>query len=550
MIKKKRNPICNEKSGIMRLISVLLFAILFGISFMAVFSYGQPWDEQEEVGIFFSNMREYAVQAGLEDRISWFFEKYPVPRISESVEMDHGMAAYYALFPVYLMARLTAGAAMYVWHSYTFCIFFSGVIAVYLILRNLFSKPLIWFGGTLSYYLTPRFFAEGHYNSIDLVFVSFMLWMLYFLIRASRTMAWRYLVPYCFASAFLMNCRISGIAVWALGIFFVMVYQIIRRKRGIVYGKIAVSFFLSFLIYYALTPASWGRPVQFLQYCLENATHYSMWDHVVLFKGHMMQPAKNGLPYSYLPVWILITIPEHVLLLFALSCAVYGIRLMKRVSARFRNRPLPALSDSDFFAGMILLFFWLPFIYLVCKSHTLVLYNGWRHCYFLYVPVILHFMYVFESVPGDSVHSGFKAKKLLLCGVLVVGLTSVTMDMIHYHPYEYVYFNRLGRSLFSTDGFEGDYWNVSTLGTLRHFEDECYHGEKLKVALMVDAGMGQTESLLNSEKIQVVDEPEADYYLFNYSALHNRSVLDGYEPVSWIERRGSVISGIYVKKPE
>ena len=126
-------------------------------------------------------------------------------------------------------------------------------------------------------------------------------------------------------------------------------------------------------------------------------------------------------------------------------------------------------------------------------------------------------------------------------------LLSAAADLIYYHPYEYVYFNRLGRSLVSVEGFEGDYWNVSTIGVLRHFEDEYYRGTKLKVALMVDAGQGQARSLLNSDKVQIVEEEDADYFLFNYSALHDRSILVGYEPVSWIERGGSVISGVYVK---
>lgn len=547
MIIGKRNLTDAERAGAARLLATLLFAVLFSVGLIAAFSYGQPWDESTEIDIFLSNMKEYSARAGLKGEPAETLESLPVPRISESPEKDHGAAAYYAFFPVYLAARSSARNTMYAWHIYTFCIFFSGVWAVYLILRELFSHPLIPFGGMLSYFLTPRFFAEGHYNNKDIVFASILLWMLFFLIKSAKAPGWRYLVPYSCASAFLMNCRVSGLALWGLGFFFLVLYQVLRKKPGSVYGKAAAALLLSLLFYYALTPAGWGRPVQFLRYCLENAAHFGRWDRVVLFNGHMMQPAKYGLPYSYLPVWMLITVPEHVLALFMISCGLYGIRLIKAVSARLRRRPAPACHDRDFFLGMLLLFFWLPFLYLVCKSHTMVLYNGWRHCYFLYVPMILLSLYALEPLPGERARRNLSVRSALLSGILALGLLSVTADLIHYHPYEYVYFNRLGRASVSTDGFEGDYWNVSTLGVLRHFEEEYYRGEKLKVALMEDAGQGQARSLLNSDKVQIVEEKEADYYLFNYSGLHDRSVLEGYEPVSWIERGGSLISGVYVK---
>ena len=98
------------------------------------------------------------------------------------------------------------------------------------------------------------------------------------------------------------------------------------------------------------------------------------------------------------------------------------------------------------------------------------------------------------------------------------------------------------------EDFEGDYWNISTIPALRHFEKTCYQGEELKVALMVDAGGGQTEALMNSDRLRIVDESEADYFLFNVSALNDPSVLNEYELKSGLEQDGYLISGVYIRK--
>ena len=529
------------------MVAAILMIVMFCAGLSVTFSYGQPWDERVEVGILVSNIREYAAQTGLEERGAAFFSEYQVPKISEYIEKDHGMAAYYVFFPILAAMGFRQPATMYAWHVYSFLLFFSGVLAVFLILKELFSKPVIWFGGMLSYFMSPRFFAEGHYNNKDITFVSIMLWMLLFLIRAARTAGWKNLTIYAVFSAFLMNCKISGIAIWAFGSFFLLLYQLIRKRDIKTCSRILYGFLLSAVLYFALTPASWKQPVQFMKYCIENATHFARWNRVILFNGNMIQPAEKGLPYSYLPTWIMVTTPEHVLLLFAASCGAYVFRLVQRAFLCRQQRFLVKWEDKEYFAGMLMLLFWLPFAFLVFKSPTMVLYNGWRHCYFLYVPMILLFLYILEPTSGKKRRNESRIKKYLLYGLLSLGLISAAADLIYYHPYEYVYFNRCSRSVMSVEGFEGDYWNVSTLSVLRRFEDDYYQGEKLKVALMVNSGGGQTGSLLNSDKLQIVDAGEADYFLFNVSALHDRSVLDGYKFVSGVERAGAVISGVYVK---
>ena len=80
------------------MVAAILMIVMFCAGLSVTFSYGQPWDERVEVGILVSNIREYAAQTGLEERGAAFFSEYQVPKISEYIEKDHGMAAYYVFF--------------------------------------------------------------------------------------------------------------------------------------------------------------------------------------------------------------------------------------------------------------------------------------------------------------------------------------------------------------------------------------------------------------------------------------------------------------------
>ena len=538
-----------EKSARLKCFAVLMLIIMFASGLATTFSYGQTWDERTERVILLSNIREVLARIGREDMVISLPCGERSQRISESVDKDHGMAAYYGFFPIYATMKSQTYELLYSWHIYTFCVFFLGVISVLLILKELFGKPLIWFGGTLSYFLTPRFFAESHYNNLDLTFVTFILLTFLFFIRSARKPTWKYLIPYALLSGFLMNCRIPGIAIWFFFSSFLLLFQVIRKRPAAAYRKIIISCFLSFLAYYILTPASWDHPIEFLQFCLDNATHYTGWDKWIPYNGNMIQPAVNGLPYSYLPKWILMTTPEYILILFACSCFAYGIHMFRKIKQLYgEKKSLFIFSDKDYFTGILLLLFWLPFVYLVIKSPSLVLYNGWRHCYFLYAPITLFFLYALDVDAVAKTRKPYRIRKVSLPCVLVLGLVLNTADLFHFHPYEYVYFNRTTRSMVDVTEFEGDYWNVSVIGTLHHFVEEFYRGETLKVALMSDAVWGQTPSMLSNEKLQIVAESEADYYLINTSALpvEDRFLANEFELVYGTEIDGYLISGIYV----
>lgn len=88
-----------EKSARLKCFAVLMLIIMFASGLATTFSYGQTWDERTERVILLSNIREVLARIGREDMVISLPCGERSQRISESVDKDHGMAAYYGFSP-------------------------------------------------------------------------------------------------------------------------------------------------------------------------------------------------------------------------------------------------------------------------------------------------------------------------------------------------------------------------------------------------------------------------------------------------------------------
>ena len=106
----------------------IFLMVIFLVGIITTFSYGVYWDQMLEQDILFSNIKEYACRFGLSD-IEWVrtLSEREVPRISESIEKDHGMAMYYPATVVWWINEISPYAANIFWHIYTFILVFMGM---------------------------------------------------------------------------------------------------------------------------------------------------------------------------------------------------------------------------------------------------------------------------------------------------------------------------------------------------------------------------------------------------------------------------------------
>ena len=208
------------------------FALLLIAGALAGFSYGMIADENSEYRILKANAAEYACRLlGEEHPVSRALLE-DAPRISQSIERDHGIAAYYPFLPAgVLLGGISRRAMMLGWHFYTFLWFMAGCAALYGIARELYGGTRR-FGcmAALTLYLTPRMFADGHYNNKDMVLLSLFLLVMWKGVCWIRRGRMRDAVWMSLFGALAANTKILGAWCWGcMGLAF-LADRIVRRK--------------------------------------------------------------------------------------------------------------------------------------------------------------------------------------------------------------------------------------------------------------------------------------------------------------------------------
>ncbi len=409
---------------------IMAVALLVGVGVSG--QYGTYYDQYIEEGICMMNISEYANRLLGTD---W-------PTISESVEKDHGVALYYPLGALCMIIGQNEITSL-LWHCYTFLLFFGGCLALFGIVYELFADKrlaLVAFG---LLYLSPRFFAEGHYNNKDVVLVALGLVVIYCGICYMRSMKLCHGICFALAGAVMSNVKIIGLwffGVMGLGYVIKSLWEKKLDGRKLLEGLGVILAF--FVVYFAITPAAWEDGIGFLLYCISNASSFSRWSGTVVYAGrHLEVP----LPADYLPLQILYTTPPVLLLL----CLVGHIRAFAAIVRR---------EEGAFVYGLLLVLCLVPFVYAVC-NRNLIVYNGWRHFYFIYGPLV-----IFMAVGIKAVVDLLRNRKLAWCvpgGVLIYLLFLVVLG----HPYQFSYINSLADRPAQED-WQLDYWCVAGYSAL------------------------------------------------------------------------------------
>ncbi|MEM1367482.1 MAG: hypothetical protein AAGG02_05570, partial [Cyanobacteria bacterium P01_H01_bin.15] len=205
----------------------------------------------------------------------------------------------------------------------------------------------------------------------------------------------------------------------------------------ICYGTVVIVWAVVTIL---LSPPSWAYPIHWF---VSGITYLSshQWEGVTLTWGQHL-PAQP--PWYYLLVWYGSTLPIITILL-ALTGIVSALKQLVSLS----------LSKQSFLLFLLLQLFGLPLIAILRGS---TIYSGGRQFLFV-LPAIAVFAVLGLAAIWSLLPNKF-GKRAFLSGVVIVYL-AVAMDMMHLHPYEYVFFNRLARGGEIENKFETDYWGVS-----------------------------------------------------------------------------------------
>lgn len=536
---------------ISRALVALFFIALLAVGLNMGKDYGLPCDETTEQVILEENMLEYAIRLWGEDSdAAQYYLGRGITPASQSIERDHGQSPYYPVAGLLTLRDAEPDRMTTLWHAYTWLWFMVGVGALYGFCRQTgLSRPVSCMG-MLLLYLCPRFFAEGHYNSKDMVLLTLVLCTLWLGARLLQKPGFLRGLCFSLAGAIAFNVRVVGLLPWALMGLFAIVLLTARRAWSPRMVWVALTTVVSFAGFYALlTPAMLSDPLYHLRYLLQNASGFTRWPGVVLFRGMRFEHAVNPLPRYYLLWMMAITLPMYVLPLAAVGQLYALVRVWKQKLSFLRDPVSLSLTATS-------LCWFLPLFFAVLTRP--LVYNGWRHFYFAYAGVAVlaahgtgAIIRLLRKRTGEyGMHRVFAAG-------LCLYFAWTASDISKNHPYQYAYYNRLAHRSALSGQMELDYWVVSSQNALETLLT-CERDETL--ALTVGArddmnwiGVERSYGVLSLEdqaKLEIAYDPDANYLVYNttYAAIYDVSPPRGYRKLFTLTSYDVPICTVYEKR--
>lgn len=507
------NRINANKSWIV--VSVFLLMTFFGL--LITPDYGMSGDELLEIRTLGTNIREYA-GAFLypENEPLNTFYGIPFTDSQENSDIDHGQSLYYPLTPFLFMDLGVEGprTLMTIFHAYTFILFMLGVAGLYFLAQFLTGD---WKYGLLAaclLYLSPRFFAEGHYNPKDIVVMSMIILCFWFFIKMSQERRIRYAILFALFGALATNMRVTGMFFFCLaGLFYLLKLTVNKEwnRKSFLLGLLTVLIFLS--CYYVLTPVAWKDPFGFIAYTFGRSSNYSDWPGSVFYMGALCRPV----PWHYIPVMFATTTPILVVIMTLAGNLIVIYTIV-------RNKILKIFSGTIHYYLMTIIFVWTFLLFAILRQP--VLYNSWRHYYFLYGPILILAVMGIKTIMDQAKGKYKKAVFSIVVLQLVISLAIIVAN----HPYQYVYYN-IFAGADPGESYEMDYWNVSTANALKELINTTDNEDVITVTTAdyySFSGLIKGQYVLPEPykcRTQVVRspeggfEPDADYILVNPLAV-------------------------------
>ncbi|SDY27974.1 hypothetical protein [Hymenobacter psychrophilus] len=485
------------------------FGLLLVLGGLLVSDYGVSWDEPTDQRNGLVSLRYLA-------DLTLGHEPYPIEQYRDS---DHGV-----LFelPMTLVARYGLGLVgeqvdrdyYLIRHGLTFLLVLGGLGALYGLARLRLRRPGLALLPVALFVLSPRLFAESFYNAKDLLFLAVFTVGTFTLARLVQRPTLGRALLHGLATAAAVDVRLLGLLLIPFTLGLLLLAGLLPtppggpRPRQV--GALAGAYLLAAAgATVAGWPYLWADPLSRLLLAFQRMSHFP-WQGEVLYWGKLEQAQQ--LPWHYGPVWLLITTPVAYWLAAGAGLALAAIGLLRRPLERLRT-----------FSGRLDLLFcgWLllPFA-LVIGLHS-VLYDGWRHLYFVYPALLLLAVSGGEQLWQRGRRSRWGWPLLLGLGLLAgleLGLTAVRM--VRMHPQQQVYFSFLTNQQVE-DNFERDYWGLAYRQGLEYLVRRHPTGP-IYVAATEQTPLFNNLIWLtpaDQQRIQLVAEPgPGRYYLFGYRA--------------------------------
>ncbi|NMB92806.1 MAG: glycosyltransferase family 39 protein [Flexilinea flocculi] len=541
-------------------IPILFFILLFCAAWILHDDYGGFTDELLHIQTAEVNYKYVLSKFLPEDKIPDvpIYDLDTIPDLYNYVNQYYGEAVMMPTILVSILPGVNFSTADFLnfRRFYTFLNFFITLISFYFLMKFRFSNQQIAFVSVLFLVFSPRLFAESFYNSKDIIFFCWFFISIFgiglFLLQNN---CWG-LIIFAIALGFSVNTRIYGIVLLPAFLYLSIVDHFINHrssKRRLFYIFLTILFAL--LFYLIITPFLWENPFQqFL-----NAINFSS-QQVGIDPNNLNQLEKEvtlgnqelffndyifpGKTWYYIPAWIGLTIPVINILFFFL-----GIIYFLRQSFQIKN--VFSMNSNYLFDGFCLLLFFISLISIIISRATM--YHGWRQSYFLYAPFIITNALGFAHLWNQQLNTKkqWVIKNSILLLTCLISFLSTGFWMIKNHPFDFVYFNEIGR--YFAQQFTRDYWGVASKSCIQEVDRHYIDGDPIRLGVNADLTYGSAQNSLlrfpeeTQAHFQVIWKNEnADYLCFSYKNIPGNShPIPGFEIIKTFQVDGYDVAAVY-----
>jgi hypothetical protein len=331
-------------------------------------------------------------------------------------------------------------------HLLTFLIYITGIYAVERMVYRRFSDWRLSLLAALFFVLTPRLFAESFYNNKDIVLMALFAIGMNTTISFALKPGLKTAFLHALASAIAIDVRIVAIILPAATVA-ILVVRLLKKELSIPLTlRILTVYLVSVcILVLAMWPWLWADPVRHFVQAFRIFAH-TPFDGPVLYMGSFVRSTE--LPWHYVLVYISITTPLLYLVLFLVGLSNTISKIIYRGTSLWKSKE--ELQDVVFLG-----FLAVP-IATVIMLHS-VLYDGWRHMYFVYPAFLLIATRGWVALWSNDQ----RISKTLLTVVTAISIVHTAIWMWRAHPYQNVYFNILAGSGDLRSRYELDYWGLA-----------------------------------------------------------------------------------------
>lgn len=435
-----------------RVVTTLFFGGLLLLGPLLVRDYGMGWDERADRLVGYMSLRYVAQLVAPQVLAAGHFTG--IPELATHGDADHGPVFQLLLAGLEItFFRHDPRGAGWMRHLLTFGVFVAGTWAVYRLGRARFTSWRWGLVGAGLLVLSPRIFAEAFYNYKDLVFLSLFALAILTLTRLLHRPTVRGALLHALVCALATDVRTMGILLPGLTGAFGALELWARPARRTALTR-ALGWYLGALapLVVLFWPFLWAAPTARFWACFGSFRHYRQ-TMKVFYLGELI-PCQR-LPWHYLPVWLLITTPVAYTALAGGGAWAVLNGLLARPTAWLRR----TTNRRDLLFGA-----WLLGPLVVIVAIQSVVYDGWRHVYFIYPALVLlavrGLRAGLQAGRAAAPASGRRPVGWLAGGLLALGGAHTVFRLVHDHPYQYGYFSFLPGRV-AERLFERDYWGVS-----------------------------------------------------------------------------------------